>query len=158
MDQGQAISRANLEKLAIRIGEQGLVCSLKCVNQQQLYIEINQEQGRIRGIYYVVGWTADPDVPVLYFNAYENDQLITDIDVIYHTLVPKVYQSSVYGSITQGEHPILGYPSFFIHPCQTKELLKVLTIDRCKQAVDSDVLYTWLQTFGSIVGLKLLNQ
>jgi len=71
-------------------------------------------------------------VPVLYFNIYPisiASAPVHNISDVYSVLVPAhrlqdIESIGVQGGISQGDHPILQRPFWFIHPCNTAEALK----------------------------------
>lgn len=104
------------------------------------------------------------DVPVLYVHLYlgPDEDYVTDIEEVYRWLVQDEYKPQLkqqafgfHGSLTQGEHPVFGYPAFHIHPCQTAQFLQTLQTEQNKPHLDSQLLYLWLQTYGRFVSLDL---
>ncbi|KAL0476878.1 autophagy-related protein ATG10 [Acrasis kona] len=57
-----------------------------------------------------------------------------------------------YTFLTQGEHPVLGTIYFYLHPCQTAELITTVT-DRDFERID--YVAVWLSFFGRAVGLHV---
>ncbi|KAF8443626.1 hypothetical protein BGX38DRAFT_1271836 [Terfezia claveryi] len=120
-------------------------------------------------------------VPVLYFNM-AIDSTPASLDDVYQHLVRQSDLSKdvsweetlravgVHGAISQGEHPVLGTPFWFIHPCETAALVenwgtvKTHSIPRLdiddshsKKGIISlqNYLQIWLGMMGSTVGLHL---
>lgn len=139
-----------MDNLIIDLNKNGVDAVLK-----NNIIKIVQEEGDLRKIYEICWWPVDPDVPMLMINVYENDQIVTKIDKVYELLVPESLkgdlENSTMGSLTQGEHPVYGYPIFYLHPCTTGEFLDTLKND----LKSSNVLYTWLQTYGRYISLDI---
>jgi len=54
--------------------------------------------------------------------------------------------------ITQAEHPILGIPFFYVHPCQTSKLMKELLSNN---TTGFNYILSWLSLIGPLVGLKI---
>jgi hypothetical protein len=96
-------------------------------------------------------WQAAPSLPVLYFNIYdENGTLVTSL----HTLNSLLKMSESTNSyIIQGDDPFYGYPSFFVHPCNTGDLLKKL---RAEFHDEETVLLMWLTSFARALGVTIL--
>ncbi|KAF8422906.1 hypothetical protein EV426DRAFT_704652 [Tirmania nivea] len=122
-------------------------------------------------------------VPVLYFNM-TIDSTPASLDDVYQHLV---WQSDVsrdvnweetlravgvHGAISQGEHPVLGTPLWFIHPCETAALMenwrtRPIEIHSIPRLDTADIyskngiislqnyLQIWLGMMGSTVGLHL---
>lgn len=173
---------------------------------------------KLRTVYSVFPWSADPSVPVLYFEVYrykahselleswnefdqdieeenekeeidfkfetennhEKEGIITDITTVIEELVSDLYTSQLtfsrfrsshssasfstsdvselplVPSISQGEHPLTGMPTFYLHPCNTRSFLQLIdSLQENKSWVPAEKLYIWLQTFGSVVSLDL---
>jgi ubiquitin-like-conjugating enzyme ATG10 len=97
-------------------------------------------------------------VPAVYFIIRDDDgSLITDIDLMYKLVVPRVYRDhlrdvGVMGGISMINHPIFDLPSFFIHPCQTPEALENAAEER--PVLIQDYLQLWLGIIGNSVGLQ----
>ncbi|VVT53803.1 uncharacterized protein SAPINGB_P003757 [Magnusiomyces paraingens] len=131
--------------------------------------------------YSVTPWTADPEIPVLYFsvtrvpdtttddnntytdddtdcnsidlNTLPQDTFLTDPEDIIAELVPEPYADEInktLPALSQGIHPYTGLPVFFLHPCATQDLLKII------ESPDPVLtMYRWLQTFGRVVSLDI---
>ena len=53
------------------------------------------------------------------------------------------------------DHPILGLPWYFIHPCQTEQVMNnIFGCDKTKPSPASYILQ-WLSIYGQMVGLCL---
>jgi hypothetical protein len=65
--------------------------------------------------------------------------------------VPAVYHPdlllnhSIQGMITQADHPLLGRPYWYVHPCETGSLLKTMGAD------EENVVKQWLSWVGPLV-------
>ena len=102
------------------------------------------------------------EVPVLYFIAtYDNGKQLPLKEVWRH-LLTRTYISGdtdKWGLVTQIEHPIFGRPYYHIHPCHTAKVMAtalscaVEEMGSCEQR--GNYLFTWLSTFGPLVGLML---
>ncbi|KAI8331894.1 autophagocytosis associated protein [Chlamydoabsidia padenii] len=104
-------------------------------------------------------------VPVLYFDAYFTDGSRLTLDELYTHVIPPIYQSdlrqsalSMQGAITQADHPFLARPYWYIHPCDTQNLLKTMGIGNNKK----EYIKGWLSCVGPLVrcplSLKLFSQ
>jgi ubiquitin-like-conjugating enzyme ATG10 len=97
-------------------------------------------------------------VPVLYFNAYKADSSLLTLDEVWDELQPtEMTEDNKWSFITQGEHPLLGIPFFFIHPCQTQQLMQQI---KTMHGEDNKPRYLlpWLSVFAPTAGLKLPTQ
>ncbi|KAI8084603.1 autophagocytosis associated protein [Halteromyces radiatus] len=93
-------------------------------------------------------------VPVLYFDAYFPDGTRLGLDEIYEYIVPQVYQDDLkispiqaQGAITQADHPLLGRPFWYIHPCDTQTLLQTIMQD----VFIENYIKIWLSLVGPLV-------
>ncbi|CAO3618307.1 unnamed protein product [Cunninghamella echinulata] len=95
-------------------------------------------------------------VPVLYFNAQHMDGSTLSLEEIYEYIIPDTYKKelktspiNVYGSISQADHPLNGAPFWYIHPCQTQNMLQSIAgVDDL--SVDN-YIKIWLSFVGPIV-------
>lgn len=98
-------------------------------------------------------------VPVFYFNGYSSDGKLLGIDEIMSRLRPAHHQweaqrsQELWPMISQEEHPVLGLPFYFLHPCATATLLGQLR--RRNRTSGSGYLVSWLSIYGPLIGLKL---
>eukprot|EP00980_Cylindrotheca_fusiformis_P026424 scaffold16150_cov112-Cylindrotheca_fusiformis.AAC.3 len=80
-------------------------------------------------------------VPVLYFRVQKLDGTpVTRTQVL--NLLPKQQIKDSWDFISQDEHPITCFPSFFLHPCQTATRLEQLNLSNGNQR--SMVLWAWM--------------
>uniref|UniRef100_A0A1A8RH74 Ubiquitin-like-conjugating enzyme ATG10 n=1 Tax=Nothobranchius rachovii TaxID=451742 RepID=A0A1A8RH74_9TELE len=64
-------------------------------------------------------------------------------------------KNSALNALSQQEHPLLGQPFFYLHPCKTEEFMKlVLTAAEDKHRPMNYVLL-WLSLVGPAVGLDV---
>lgn len=103
---------------------------------------------------YHIVYSPSYGVPVLYFNAHTQGGKLLGLEEIWKR-VPDVYKERLskerWTFITQQEHPLLGHPFYYLHPCHTADLMKntpVLTDKR-------HYIISWLSAVGPVVGLKL---
>jgi len=92
-------------------------------------------------------------VPVLYFNCYKEDGSLLSLEELWKT-VPLVHQSQITNSqwttLTQTQHPLLGFPFFHLHPCHTADLIKA-----CQRPPGCNYIMTWLSSIGPIAHIDL---
>ena len=101
---------------------------------------------------YHVLYNQSYSVPTLHFNAWRSDGRLLSLEDVWDR-VHKCYQDSLqedrWSVLTQQEHPLLRRPFYTLHPCRTAEFLE------CLKHKSSNILITWLSTFGPTVGLVL---
>lgn len=98
-------------------------------------------------------------VPVLYF--YVSDSLHrypATMATLYSYLIPPQFKSEtekagVMGGITISDHPITNKPVFFIHPCQTTQVMEVSLANQDVSAYH--YLLVWMGALGRCVGLDV---
>jgi ubiquitin-like-conjugating enzyme ATG10 len=100
-------------------------------------------------------------VPVLYFRPYSSDGHPLSFDEIKKGLPlysSKTLSGSKWTFITQEEHPYLNMPWYKLHPCGTREWMKLLLLGdggQAKQRVTMEqYLISWISVVGQVVGFK----
>lgn len=106
-------------------------------------------------------------VPMLYLtfiNLATNKSLpLPSPDEIYKTLVPEDFKGQmrevgVMGALSMAEHPLLGTPAFFVHPCRTQDAMAPL-IENAEESSGHQravrYLMLWLGMIGANVGLSV---
>lgn len=96
--------------------------------------------------------------PALYFRASTLEGRSLSLEEVWSRVHPNYrlrLQHSPWDSITQQEHPLLGQPFFFLHPCRTAEFMG--PVMRAAREGDRQVNYvvTWLSVVGPVVGLDV---
>jgi len=97
-------------------------------------------------------------VPVLYISIRDPEHRYPPtMTTLYEHLVPPQFKAQtenvgVIGGITITEHPLKNRPVFFIHPCQTADVMEasvesVITADK--------YLTIWIGAMGKAVGLNM---
>ena len=100
-------------------------------------------------------------VPVLYLTAsHSNGQRLTLEEV--WSLVPRAHHTRLdaakWSTLTEGEHPVTGTPFYFVHPCQTGQVMATIVGHEGGEPGEEpcvDYFTSWLSMFGSLVGLEL---
>ncbi|XP_061191966.1 ubiquitin-like-conjugating enzyme ATG10 isoform X1 [Saccostrea echinata] len=94
------------------------------------------------------------NVPVLYFNAHFQNGKLLSLEEIWD-MVPAVYKERLtqdrWTFISQQEHPLLGRPFYFLHPCHTADLMRNIPALTDKR----QYIIAWLSAVGPVVGLQL---
>lgn len=57
--------------------------------------------------------------------------------------------------ISQGEHPVLGLPFYFIHPCNTRHLMALLVDAQPSDTSNAAFLINWLSWVSPIFGIPI---
>jgi len=95
------------------------------------------------------------EVPVLYFNAWHSNGSLLDIEQIWD-LASVAHKGAVrdskWNAVSQQDHPLLGTPFFFFHPCNSANLLGDLT---SPDTSCSNRILAWLSVVGPILGLRV---
>jgi hypothetical protein len=99
-------------------------------------------------------------VPVLYFHVqHSNGEPCSRSQVLTWLKKPDIEDSWEF--LSQEEHPCTRLPSFFLHPCQTPELLRVMmmttttTPDQGGDGGGSHALWAWLSLILGAVGYPI---
>ncbi|KAK9462739.1 uncharacterized protein V1516DRAFT_671004 [Lipomyces oligophaga] len=144
-----------------RLHRAGLSASI-CVLDEKSYVEISTVVQHF--VYFTahIVLSAVYSVPVLYFQAIRLDEEgnstpITKVselqDQFLATRATALHGSTV---LTQGEHPLTGLPWFFIHPCNTAEIMRDLNFNMTRVSFES-YLPLWFGVVGPIVGFAIVD-
>lgn len=111
---------------------------------------------------YSVVWSSSYQVPVLYFSLWEEhgtkrSSLTEGISEVVHSFEkhvgfednPEVIKMNAL--LSQGEHPLLGVPAWYLHPCKTGNVMETI-VPRDEWF---NYLKAWLALYGSFAGLKI---
>ncbi|KAI5670021.1 hypothetical protein M9H77_19874 [Catharanthus roseus] len=101
-------------------------------------------------------------VPVLYFRAAYSDGQPVALDDIEKNIASsaKALMESKWTFITQEDHPYLNRPWYTLHPCGTREWMKMLFMNEHLEAQNGDkriakYLVSWFSVVGQVFGLKI---
>uniref|UniRef100_A0A3Q2NRC0 Ubiquitin-like-conjugating enzyme ATG10 n=1 Tax=Fundulus heteroclitus TaxID=8078 RepID=A0A3Q2NRC0_FUNHE len=64
-------------------------------------------------------------------------------------------RNSPLNAISQQEHPLLGQPFFFLHPCRTEEFMGPVLQVAQDQGRPVNYVLSWLSVVGPVVGLDV---
>lgn len=103
------------------------------------YMKSTPEYPLLQWVYEVRMWDADPDVPVLFFTVYIEDESVSRVAGLKDLL------GIVTADVSVCEHPKSGLPIMYIHPCNTK---KWMTETQAS-------IWLWLVHFGRSANLFL---
>lgn len=71
-------------------------------------------------------------------------------------LPPSEQENAAFPLLSQGDHPVLGTPSWYLHPCNTASAVEVfmedLIGDTWGEDEESKDLFLWLSTWFMIIG------
>lgn len=98
-------------------------------------------------------------VPVLYLTTkgqHAGGQ--PSLEDVYDILVPNSRRSEmqavgVLGALSSTEHPLLGMPAYFVHPCRTQEAMAAVSGGHTLRS--DEYLLKWLGIVGGSVGLHV---
>ncbi|XP_062226064.1 ubiquitin-like-conjugating enzyme ATG10 isoform X2 [Phragmites australis] len=99
-------------------------------------------------------------VPVLYFQGHHAGGQLLTLDEVKERLPShslKVLSESKWAFITQEEHPHLSRPWFTLHPCGTRDWMKLLLEETEVADKEQSLQYlpAWLSVVGQAAGLKI---
>ncbi|KAI9142510.1 hypothetical protein BKA69DRAFT_1123875 [Paraphysoderma sedebokerense] len=102
-------------------------------------------------------------VPALWFNLYNLDGsvvVVSDPSELLNSEFKEVIHNVRFGGITQGDHPILRIPYYYIHPCETRTLMSTIlsgNLSSSGNEHDQNMNYilSWLSFVGPAVNLYL---
>ncbi|KAJ2399952.1 hypothetical protein GGI23_002343 [Coemansia sp. RSA 2559] len=113
-------------------------------------------------IVYSSGWR----VPVLYLRMYVNDQgegarVVLDAIEVSDAMVKDRDVKKALAAVEFGgalgvqDHPVLGHPYMYLHPCHTATLMKTVGASFSNSIGEAEYLAAWLSLVGPAVGLTL---
>jgi ubiquitin-like-conjugating enzyme ATG10 len=110
-------------------------------------------------IHYDILLSAVYRVPVLYFHIQDSQHRYPlTMKVLYEHLIAPQFKAQtesggVIGGVSIQDHPVTNRPVFFIHPCQTAEIMQVSVGERKVSA--AEYLTMWIGALGRCVGLNV---
>ncbi|XP_027876996.1 ubiquitin-like-conjugating enzyme ATG10 isoform X2 [Xiphophorus couchianus] len=96
--------------------------------------------------------------PVLYFRAFTLEGRSLALEEMWSTIHPNYrlcFQNCPLNAISQQEHPLLGQPFFFFHPCRTEEFMGPVLQAAPDQGRPVNYVLSWLSVVGPVVGLDV---
>lgn len=141
------------EKVQVNLSPNCLDLRRRWLTQQNTdYLEVTRHSDNPAAtVKYNVVWSDIYACPVVYIACYRHNQLVTLLDEFISVMEELQVVLTPDVGITQGEHPLFGYPVFFVHPCKTPETVSLLLQD--EQIGTNSYAQVWLDTYGRIVGL-----
>nr|POE82718.1 ubiquitin-like-conjugating enzyme atg10 [Quercus suber] len=110
-------------------------------------------------VVYEVVYSASYQVPVLYVTfQHLPEPGLPSLERVYELLVPpelapQLQAVGVMGSLSFSEHPVTGFPAYFVHPCRTAEVMGSVVGDG--KVGPEEYLLAWLGMMGTSVGLSV---
>ncbi|XP_041849545.1 ubiquitin-like-conjugating enzyme ATG10 [Melanotaenia boesemani] len=122
------------------------VCTVKDGSSLQLQYE------------YHILYSCSYAVPVLYFRASTLEGRSLTLEEVWSSIHPSFrvhLQSCPLNAVSQQEHPLLGQPFFFLHPCRTEEFMRPVVEAAQNHSRPVNYVLSWLSAVGPVVGLDL---
>ena len=91
-------------------------------------------------------------VPVLHFTVQDSTGNPCPRHQVLSMLPTAEQHNDTWDFVSYDEHPITGIPSYFLHPCQTQDILKLLQHDSVQT---STLLLSWLSLILPTIGYTL---
>ncbi|KAI9012073.1 autophagocytosis associated protein [Phycomyces nitens] len=117
---------------------------------------------RLLTVEHHIVYSATYRVPVLYFVGYHADGAPLSFEEVYDWVVPECYRDSLrlahtstQGSLTQTDHPHLGVPAWFLHPCDTSSLMAAVGAG---QLEPTRYLVSWLSLMGPVLSCNVSTE
>ncbi|KAM6919160.1 ubiquitin-like-conjugating enzyme ATG10 [Xenentodon cancila] len=107
---------------------------------------------------YHVLFSCSYSTPVLYFRASTLEGRNLTLKEVWSSTHPnfrRPLQQSPLNTISQQEHPILGQPFFFLHPCRTEKFMRPVMQVSLDQDRPVNYVVAWLSVVGPVVGLNI---
>lgn len=110
---------------------------------------------------YHVVYSPSYSVPVLYFNFWSEQgdssppSFVSSIRSRVPTTDPTVGGLTPHALLSQGEHPILGTPFWFLHPCSTASFMSELLSSSSSDHRNGQYLATWLSWSSPLASLRV---
>lgn len=84
------------------------------------------------------------------------------MDTLNAHVIPVQYReqtdsAGVMGGVTVGEHPVTGRVGWYVHPCRTEEVMRVVVggEEKGKRLIGFEYLMVWIGAIGGCVGLDV---
>lgn len=160
---GKGYLKMITERKIIKLNENSI--ALNCLSDYEEE-EINDDSiidtpvvSQMARFEYHVAYNEIFKVPVLLFNVYHHDMPLK-YDQILKIFVGDEHDKNEkhwlpndlnqYTFITQGEHPVLNTVFFYLHPCQTAELMSLVMNGNF---IHANYIASWLSFFGRAVNI-----
>lgn len=99
------------------------------------------KNNRVIQLEHHIVYSTSYQVPVLYFRAFHDSGSPLSLEEIYQHIIPPLFHET---TVSQMEHPVLGIPCWYIHPCDTRQLMSTM------QYESLDYIKSWLSVYGPI--------
>lgn len=107
---------------------------------------------------YHIVYSCSYGAPVLYFRAFTLEGRSLTLEEMWSTIHPNYrlhLQNCPLNAISQQEHPLLGQPFFYLHPCRTEEFMGPVLQTAQDQGSPVNYVLSWLSVVGPVVGLNV---
>lgn len=107
---------------------------------------------------YHVLYSCSYAVPVLYFRASTLGGRSLSLEEVWSSIHPNFrlhLQSCPLDAVSQQEHPLLGQPFFFLHPCRTEAFMRPVVEAAQYHSRPVNYVLSWLSVVGPVVGLDV---
>ncbi|XP_072219712.1 ubiquitin-like-conjugating enzyme ATG10 isoform X1 [Leuresthes tenuis] len=107
---------------------------------------------------YHILYSCSYSAPVLYFRAFTLGGKSLTLEEVWSSVHPHFrlhLQNCPLNAITQQEHPLLGQPFFFLHPCRTEEFMRPMLQAAQEQCRPVNYVLSWLSVVGPVLGLDV---
>ncbi|CAM9194484.1 unnamed protein product, partial [Lampetra fluviatilis] len=121
-----------------------------CEEVSQLSVSAAAPSCSLRFNHHVV-YSVSFCVPVMYTAACRQDGSPLSLKEL-RSRIPKSLRDSVTDSLTPQEHPVLGSPCFWLHPCRTAAMMRTVNIRH------EHYVAAWLSVIGPPRGTQPANQ
>ncbi|KAM4556714.1 ubiquitin-like-conjugating enzyme ATG10 isoform 2-T2 [Fundulus diaphanus] len=119
---------------------------------------VTKSSSRVLQYEYHILYSCSYGAPVLYFRAFTLEGKSLTLEEIWGTIHPNFrlcLRNSPLNAISQQEHPLLGQPFFFLHPCRTEEFMGPVLQVAQDQGRPVNYVLSWLSVVGPVVGLDV---
>ncbi|XP_008431775.1 ubiquitin-like-conjugating enzyme ATG10 isoform X1 [Poecilia reticulata] len=119
---------------------------------------VTDSSSRVVQYEYHILFSCSYGAPVLYFRAFTLEGKSLALEEMWSTIHPNYrlrLQNCPLSAISQQEHPLLGQPFFFLHPCRTEEFMGLVLQAVQDQGRPVNYVLSWLSVVGPVVGLDV---
>ncbi|XP_061570542.1 ubiquitin-like-conjugating enzyme ATG10 [Cololabis saira] len=112
---------------------------------------------RVLRLEFHVLFSCSYSTPVLYWRASDLEGRSLTLEEMWSSTHPdfRRLQDGPLNTISQQEHPFLGQPFFFLHPCRTEEVMRRVLQVSLDQDRPVNYVVSWLSVVGPVVGLRV---
>ncbi|CAA6668143.1 unnamed protein product [Spirodela intermedia] len=159
---GEGVGYLSLENMCHQRSTEDLVVSECCSADEEQSVDcatLNDNRGTHFYDYHIL-YNFSYNVPVLYFRGYQYDGQPLPLERVKEDFPPhssSILKESRWTFLTTEDHPFLRRPWHMLHPCGTRDWMKLLF--SCSHLSESEAvrqyLPSWLSVVGQVVGFNL---